>query len=203
MTSVIAVGAHPDDIEYGCYGTIRKHIDRGDSVHFIVLSHGEKAGDKKERMNEAERSAQSIGATLHLFNYPDTNIPASHDVIEKIESIISRIRPYRVYTHSVKDTHQDHRTVAYHTLAAARFVPEILFYESPSLYLGFQPNYYVDITKYIDDKVNTLKIFSTQNHKDFMKINGIQGLAQFRGLASSVKYAEAFEVVRILKTNEV
>ena len=200
---VVAIGAHPDDIEYGCYGAIRRHVESGDEVHFIVLSHGEKAGDRQERVREAEESAKRMKVRLHHFDYPDTNIPASHDVIDKIESIIKQVKPQRVYTHSVKDTHQDHRTVSYHTLAAARFVPEIFFYESPSLYLGFNPNYYIDITDYIEDKVRTLGIFATQNHKDFMKINGIQGLAQFRGLASSVKYAEAFEIVRILKTEGV
>ncbi len=200
---VIAIGAHPDDIEYGCYGTIRKHLERGDEVHFIILSAGEKSGEKEKRLEEAKKSAENLGVKLHQFEYPDTNIPHTHDVIEKIEKIINQVNPQRVYTHSINDTHQDHRTVAYHTLAAARFVPEILFYESPSLYLGFKPNYYIDITKYMKDKVKALQIFTTQNHKDFMKINAIQGLAQFRGLATSVKYAEAFEIVRILKKDDV
>ncbi len=203
MMKVIAIGAHPDDIEYGCYGTILRHKANGDEVHFIVLSAGEKSGERETRIKEAEESAKTLGVTLHQFHYPDANIPQTHDVIDKIEKIINEIKPHRIYTHSIMDTHQDHRTVAYHTLAAARFVPEILFYESPSLYLGFKPNYYVDITEHINAKVEALSNFSTQNHKDFMKINAIQGLAQFRGLASSVKYAEAFEVVRILKKDSV
>jgi LmbE family N-acetylglucosaminyl deacetylase len=200
---VLAIGAHPDDIEYGCYGTVRKHKDNGDEVHFIILSHGEKAGKREDRIREAERSAKALGVKLHHCDYPDTNIPHSHKVIEDIEKRIREINPHRVYTHSIHDTHQDHRVVAYHTLAAARFVPEIFFYESPSLYLGFNPNYYIDISKYIDEKVKTLGLFNTQNHKDFMKINAIQGLAQFRGLASSVKYAESFEIVRILKSDSL
>jgi len=137
--NVIAIGAHPDDIEYGCYGAIMRHLERGDKVHFIILSAGEKSGDRETRLKEAEESARRMGVVLHQFHYPDTNIPMSHDVIDNIERIIKEVNPQRIYTHSVNDTHQDHRTVAYHTLAAARFVPEILFYESPSLYLGFKP----------------------------------------------------------------
>jgi LmbE family N-acetylglucosaminyl deacetylase len=200
--NVIAIGAHPDDIEYGCYGTMLKHKKTGDSIAFIVMSNGEKSGDRRARKQEAIDSAKRVGAKLYLFRYPDTNIPHTHDVIEKLEEIIRKFRPQRVYTHSIKDTHQDHRTVARATLVAARTIPEILSYESPSLYLSFQPNYYIDITSFIDNKTEALKTFATQNSKDYMKINAIKGLAQFRGLTSSVKYAEAFEAVRILKISD-
>ncbi len=197
--NVIAIGAHPDDIEYGCYGTMLKHRREGDKLVFIVLSRGEKSGDKNVRKKEAIESAKRIGAKLYLFSYPDTNIPQNHDVIEKIEKILGEFKPQRIYTHSTKDTHQDHRIVAYATLAAARFVSEILCYESPSLYLDFQPNYYVDISSFMEEKRKALDGFATQNSKDYMKINAINGLAQFRGLATSVKYAEAFEAIKILK----
>jgi LmbE family N-acetylglucosaminyl deacetylase len=191
--NVIAIGAHPDDIEYGCYGTMLKHKREGDRIVFIVLSQGEKSGSREVRKKEAIESAKRVGAKLYLFNYPDTNIPQTHEVIERLEKIIKEFSPQRIYTHSTKDTHQDHRSIAYATLAAARFVPEIFCYESPSLYLNFQPN------NFIENKIEALNTFLTQNSKDYMKINAIKGLAQFRGLATSVKYAEAFEAIKILK----
>ncbi len=197
--NVIAIGAHPDDIEYGCYGTLLKHKREGDKLVFIIMSHGERAGDKDVRKKEATESAKRVGAKLYLFNYPDADIPHGHEIIEKMEKIVEEFKPQRVYTHSIKDTHQDHRTIAHATLVAARSVPEILCYESPSLYLNFQPNYYVDISKFIEDKRKALNGFVTQNSKDYMKINAINGLAQFRGLATAVKYAEAFEAIKILK----
>jgi LmbE family N-acetylglucosaminyl deacetylase len=200
---IVAIGAHPDDVEFGCGGTLMRHIKRKDQVTFIILSRGEKGGDPDTRTREARESARKIGAGIHIFDYPDTDIPLNHDVIERIESVISRISPQRVYTHSIKDTHQDHRNTAYATFSAARFVPEILAYESPSLYLNFMPNYYVDISSYIDRKIDALNMFTTQNGKDYMKINAIRGLSQFRGLASSVTHAEAFEVVRILKSDSI
>jgi LmbE family N-acetylglucosaminyl deacetylase len=201
--NIIAIGAHPDDIEFGCGGTLLRHFKRGDSVIMIVLSRGERGGDPAVRSQEAKEAAKKIGAELHLFDYVDTEIPQSHDLIEKLEKIIEDSKPKRVYTHSIKDTHQDHRNVAYTTIAAARFVPEILAYESPSLYLDFTPNYYVDISNYIDKKVDLLNKFTTQNGKEYMKINAIRGLSQFRGLAPLVSHAEAFEVVRILKPDSV
>ena len=199
IMNILAIGAHPDDIEYGCCGTILKHVKRGDKVFFVVLSQGGRGGDKDIRKEEAEESAKAIGAKLFMFDFPDTSIPQSHEVIEKLEEIIKQTRPDRIYTHSIKDMHQDHRNVAYNTLAAARNIPEIFCFESPSLYLDFRPNYYIDVTDFIPQKTKILDRFKTQNGKDFMKINAIQGLAQFRGLASSVKHAEAFEAIKILK----
>ncbi len=201
--NIIAIGAHPDDIEFGCAGTIMRHIKRGDSATFVILSRGEKGGDPETRSKESRDSAKKIGAKLHIFDYPDTAVPQSHELIEKLEAIIKDLNPRRVYTHSVKDTHQDHRNAAYTTLVAARLVPEIFAYESPSLYLNFSPNYYVDISSYIDQKTELLKNFTTQNGKDYMKINAIRGLSQFRGLATSVSHAEAFEIVRILKSDSI
>lgn len=201
--NIIAIGAHPDDIEYGCGGTLMRHVKRGDNVTFVVLSRGEKGGDPEARHQEAKETAKKIGAEIRIFEFPDTNIPQGHEVIGELEKLIKELSPRRVYTHSVKDTHQDHRNVAFATLSAARFVPEILAYESPSLYLQFSPNYYVDISSYIDKKVDLLNRFATQNGKDYMKINAIRGLSQFRGLAPNVSHAEAFEVIRILKPDSV
>jgi len=199
---VLAIGAHPDDIEFGCGGTIKKHVKKGDEVVFIVLSCGEKCGDKDERKREAESSAKSFGVKVHVFNFPDTKIPDDHDVIDKIEKVVEEFKPDRVYTHSVKDTHQDHRKVAYATLAAARRVSEILAYESPSLYLDFRPNYYVDISDFIEEKIKSLNLFVSQNSKEYMKIEAIRGLARFRGLPQT-KFAEAFETIRILRSEGV
>lgn len=197
--NVIAIGSHPDDIEYGCAGTILKHVKSGDDVHFIIMSRGGMAGDPDAREKEAKESAKKIGAKIHIFDYNDTEIPQDHTVIDRLERIIREVKPQRIYTHSVKDTHQDHRNVAYASLAAARSVPEIFFYESPSLYLDFNPNYYVDITDCMEEKFNILNMFATQNGKDYMKIEAIRGLAKYRGLATFINYAEAFEAFRILK----
>jgi LmbE family N-acetylglucosaminyl deacetylase len=200
---IIAIGAHPDDIEFGCGGTLMRHLKRGDQVTFIVLSRGEKGGDPELRVSEARESAKKMGADIHIFDFPDTEIPQSHTLINKLESVIKQVNPRRVYTHSVKDTHQDHRNAAYATLSAARSVPEIFAFESPSLYLNFSPTYYVDITSYIDKKIGILNKFTTQNGKDYMKINAIRGLSQFRGLGPAVSHAEAFEIVRILKSDSI
>jgi LmbE family N-acetylglucosaminyl deacetylase len=200
---ILAVGAHPDDIEFGCAGTILRHIKRGDEVTFVVLSKGEKGGDPETRVKEAREAAKAVGANINVYDFPDTAIPQSHELIDRLEALIKNLNPRRVYMHSVKDTHQDHRNSAFATLSAARSVPEILAYESPSLYLNFNPNYYVDISNYMEKKMKILNLFTTQNGREYMKMNAIRGLSQFRGLAPSVGHAEAFEIVRILKSDSI
>jgi LmbE family N-acetylglucosaminyl deacetylase len=158
---ILAIGAHPDDIELGAGGTIAKHVNVGDEVHFLVLTCGEKSGDKTERKCEAEESAKILKAkSLTFGEIEDTQISDGIDTIMKIESLINKIRPDRVYTQGVQDRHQDHRNTAYATFSAARKVPEVFSYESPDSYPNFVPQYYVQITDTIPTKLEALKQFS-------------------------------------------
>ena len=72
---ILAVGAHPDDIELGCSGILRKHILRGDEVTIIIASLGERGGNKEERKAEAIKVAEMMGARdVDFLNLPDTLI---------------------------------------------------------------------------------------------------------------------------------
>jgi len=197
---ILAIGAHPDDIELGAGGTIAQHANEGDEVHFLVLTYGEKGGDKLERKREAERSAKILKAkSLHFGEIKDTQISDGIETILKIEKIIDKICPDRVYTQCVQDRHQDHRNAAYATFSAARKVAEVFSYESPDSYPRFVPQYYIQISDTISVKIRALKQFSTQQNRRFFEAEAIRGLAKFRGYQVGIPYAEAFEVVRIIK----
>lgn len=197
---VLAVGAHPDDIELGAGGTIVKHAKAGDEVHFLVLTYGEKSGDRIERKREAETSAQILKAkSLNFGEIEDTKISDGIETILKIEELINKIRPDRVYTQCVQDRHQDHRNTAYATFSAARKVSEVFSYESPDSYPNFVPQYYIQISDTIRTKIRALKQFGSQQNKRFFEAEAIKGLAMFRGYQVGIQYAEAFEVVRIIK----
>jgi LmbE family N-acetylglucosaminyl deacetylase len=196
----LAVGAHPDDIELGAGGTISKQVISGDEVHFLVLTCGEKSGDKMQRQSEAKRSSRILKAkSLSFGEIEDTRISDGIDTIMKIENIIDRIQPNRVYTQCANDRHQDHRNTAYATFSAARKVPEVFSYESPDSYPNFLPQYYVQVSDTISTKLRALKQFDSQQNKRFFEADAIKGLAKFRGYQVGVPYAEAFEVVRIIE----
>src|SRR5262249_48999323 len=129
---VLAIGAHPDDVEIGCGGAMVKHRLHGDVLQILTLSRGAAGGDVHQRAIEAQNAATLLGATLQLGNLRDTYISEGTETIKIIEAAIRELQPTHVYTHCVEDTHQDHRAVHTATLVAARGVPNVYCYQSPS-----------------------------------------------------------------------
>jgi LmbE family N-acetylglucosaminyl deacetylase len=197
---VLAVGAHPDDIELGAGASISKHEKTGDLVHFLILSFGEKSGNKTDRKIEAWKSAQILKVKSLTFGHlPDTMISSGIETITVIENLINKIKPDRIYTQSPKDRHQDHRNTAYATFSAARRMKEVLCYESPDSYPDFVPQYFVKLNaKALSQKIEALHQYGSQKGKAFLEKKAIRGLASFRGYQIGVLYAEAFEVARII-----
>ena len=195
---ILAIGAHPDDIELGCGGTMARAAKNGSEVFFLILSFGEMGGVKKdERESEARKSAKILGVKDIIFlGLPDTEIKYEYETISKIEKIIEGIEPNEIYIPTPEDTHQDHRNTALSAITAARNMPLVLSYESPSTFPKFNPQLLVNIEETLPMKVKALKCYISQNKKLYMKIDAIEGLARFRGLQAKVKYAEAFEIIR-------
>ncbi|MBU4501650.1 MAG: PIG-L family deacetylase [Nanoarchaeota archaeon] len=200
---ILAIGAHPDDIELGCSGTVALCNLKGYTTYFLVLSLGEKGGDPKIRKQEAIKSSKVLGIKKLFFgNLQDTKIGNNITTISMIEKIINKVRPDIVLTHSSKETHQDHRNTALSTFSAARNVSTILSYESPSNLQFFSPQLFICINRTIDLKLKALKVFTSQANKDYLEIDAVLGLAKFRGYAAKAKFAEAYEVVRIIISDE-
>ncbi len=200
--NILAIGAHPDDIELGCGGLLLK-ASRQDhhNIFMYTLTRGGASGDPEERTKELIQSAKSIGAKrLWIDNFEDTKLSLSSDLINHIEFFIKKADPDIVLTHSLGDTHHDHRAIAASTMEAGRFVPNILAYEIP-VTRDFKPQVYYDISDVIDDKIELINIFMSQRSKSFLQSNAIRGLAQYRALQSrfdnTVSCVEAFEVQKL------
>lgn len=193
---ILAIGAHPDDIELGCGATLRKHIVQKEEVYFIIASYGEKSGEKETRYREALQSASLIGAKDVIFlGLPDTMMKHDGTTVGKLDEYISKIKPDLIYVHSPKDYHQDHAAISLSTLSASRHMKNgVLFYESPSTTIEFRPTAYNDITEYFESKLESIEVFASQNEKNYMEKISIVGLAKSRGSVLGVKYAEAFEI---------
>jgi LmbE family N-acetylglucosaminyl deacetylase len=166
-----------------------------------TLTRGAASGDPQERTKELMKSAKFIGAKkLWIDNFEDTKLSLSSDLINHIEFFINQSDPDIVITHSIGDTHHDHRAIAASTIEAGRFVPNILSYEIP-VTRDFKPQVYFDISDVIDDKIELINIFWSQRSKMFLKSNAIKGLAEYRALQSrlnsSVTCVEAFEVQKL------
>jgi LmbE family N-acetylglucosaminyl deacetylase len=193
---VLAIGAHPDDIEYGCAGTLIRYGQAGHQVFLFVLTRGDAGGDPDIRAEEQMASARIIGAEEVLWGgYQDTMIPLSRELIIRLEEAINRVNPEIILVNHRYDTHQDHRTLSDATISATRNAKNVLFYEGPTTY-NFVANIFVDITAVLRQKLETLNAHDSQITKTNINSMSILELAtstaNFRGIQSRVKYAEGF-----------
>lgn len=197
---VLAIGAHPDDVEIGCAGTLLEHRRRGDSVSVMTMSHGDVGGDQEARILESSVAAQIVGARLMLADLPDTRIDAGVDTIRMIESVVQSVDPTIIYVHSKSDYHQDHRAVHAAVISASRRVPQIFAYQSPSATNDFAPTRFVAIDQVVIRKVEVLGLFASQSERSYLEPEMIIAGARYwaRNLAPRAKYAEPFEVIRRL-----
>jgi LmbE family N-acetylglucosaminyl deacetylase len=200
--NVLAIGAHPDDIEFGCAGMLTKYADRGHTVYLFVASRGDRGGDAAVREREQEEAARLIGAKQVFWGgYPDTEIPLNRELIGRIETVLREVEPRMIFVNFPEDTHQDHRHLAQCTVSATRYVPNFLFYEVPSTQ-NFAPNCYTDVEAVLDRKLAALAAHHSQvsktNIEDLTILTLAASTANFRGIQARVKYAEGFQSVRLL-----
>jgi LmbE family N-acetylglucosaminyl deacetylase len=200
--NVLALGAHPDDIEYGCGGMLTKYAERGHDVFLWVASDGALGGDGITRRQEQNDSALIMGARKVFWgDYPDTEVPLNRELIVRLEQVLREVKPRMIFVNYPDDTHQDHRNLAQGTLSATRYVPNFLFYEGPTTQ-NFTPNCFTDIEKVLDRKLACLEAHRSQvaktNIEDLTILELAVSSANFRGIQGRVKYAEAFQSVRLL-----
>ncbi len=207
--TILAIGAHPDDIEFGCGATLLRYREQGDVTHVLVLTNGEKginAGKQPQRrLDEAQASARLLElGSVTLKDFPDTQLQAFRkDIKTVIEERVQALQPDVIFTHTAHDLHSDHRAVAEATREAARGACTILCYENPNTPPDFKPNFFVDVTDYVDDKIAAIARHRSQADKPYTRADVIRAAATFRGSQARVKYAEAFESVRVLEKADV
>ena len=204
--NILAIGAHPDDIELGCGGVLLKSINEGHNVYAYTLTRGSASGDPEKRCEELVYSANYMGLnTLWIDNFEDSKLSLTCDLINHIEYFIRKSNADVVFTHSLLDFHHDHRAVAAATREAGRNIINILTYEI-SITKDFNPQVFFDISDLVEDKIHLLNVFLSQRGKSFLAADAIKGLAQYRAyqsrLPQNVTHVEAFEIIKMgLKSN--
>ena len=208
---ILAIGAHLDDIEIACGGTLAKAVRNGHQVKVLIMS---KSGytNKEGKVQRADDIAVAEGTNaLHVLGIQDIeildfetkDIPFRSDVVNAIDIRMSSYDPNVIFTHHPFDTHQAHVGVSIATIAAARRKNTVFFYEpiTPSgrSYVAFKPVLYVDIEDSIEQKRASLREHKSEYDKFGAEnwITGIECRCGFRGYEIGKKYAEAFEVLRL------
>lgn len=211
--NILVIGAHPDDELLGSGGTIKKLINNGYKVISVVVAKGRKE-EEQEMKTTMLQANKHIGVNDVIFlEYPNLLLETFplHVLNKEVEVLIDQYEPSMIFTHHYGDINRDHQILFQAVLTAARPIPEknpveILCFETVSSSewsqhtndKAFKPNYYVDITDTIDEKLKSLQYYEVEM-RPFphpRSFEGVKHLAQVRGMTVGVHYAEAFEIIR-------
>jgi LmbE family N-acetylglucosaminyl deacetylase len=196
---VLAIGAHPDDIEIGMGGTVARHAHLGDRVVMAVTTI---PNNREVRRAEAERAADVLGADLMLLDIGLDEVNHSRTLVKRFDELLETIDPDVIYTHWNMDSHQDHNAIALATISAARENRCALMMYEQTIPGGvvpwaFRGQSYVDITPYMPMKMESIAMHKSQVRANGdLWIQGVKGRAMYRGYQINVEFAEAFEVVK-------
>lgn len=200
--NILAIGAHPDDIEIGCSGTLIKYHRTGHKIFTLIMTEGEMGEKERKRKKEQLIANGIIGVEKSFWGgYEDTNLPCSKEAINRIEDVIKEVNPTFIFTNYADDTHQDHRNLAKCTISATRYIKNVLFFEVPTTD-NFNPSIFVGLDKELmETKIKALEAHESQimktNIGNLSIVDVAKSQAGFRGMQGRVKYAEAFVPQRL------
>lgn len=222
---ILVVAAHPDDEILGCAGTVARLVSQGAEVTTVILGEGKTSRDRvrnrdehsddiKELRDEIIQANQLVGVNdVIVRDLPDNRFDQLDllDVVKEVEDIKRDIQPNIIFTHYEHDTNIDHQVTYRAVLTATRpmvneTVKEIYSFEVMSSTewrypLTFSPNYFVDISDTIDDKIKAMDAYQSElcEYPHPRSLEGIKLTAQTWGMKVGVKYAEAFQLIRSIQ----
>ncbi len=206
--NILAIGAHFDDVELGCGGSLLAWKDQGHvlTVFVATVSGYRDPQGNQIRSDEAARIegiavAKSMGATLIEGGFPHFELEFSEPLNRKLIEILRDVKPDLVLTHWPDDTHPDHRALARASLHCCRRVSRVLlycsnWYESDE---RFDPRFYVDISATLEQKLELIELHQSENSRTrgaWLEYTRAQ--AKLLGTKAGVEYAESFQVVKWL-----
>lgn len=212
---ILVLAPHPDDGVLGCGGTINKHVNNGDEVFLCVITKGYKPDWSDEILKKSPKEIEKANKILgikktYFLGYPTVKLDTipQKELNDAIARVVNTVKPDILYIPYNGDLNKDHRLVFEASLVASRptshNIKKILSYETLSEtewgqnINPFIPNLYVDISKNIDKKLESMKAFRTElkkcPHPRSLEI--IEALSKKRGSEAGLKFSEAFIVIR-------
>lgn len=216
---VLAIGAHPDDAEYYCGGTLLRYKEMGHDTAVCVLTNGDQGHYNlmpeelaATRFEEAKEGCRVLGAELHWMGEHDGFLMDTVETRMALVEVIRKVRPDVVFSHCSMDYHMDHRvasTLAYiacnlaalpHVFTDSPYIEKVpaLFYMDGMPGVKLEPTDFVDVTSVWDKKCDALKCHKCQydwisQHDDVDMTDSMSVICRYRGVACGVRYAEAFQ----------
>jgi N-acetylglucosamine malate deacetylase 1 len=199
--AVVAIGAHPDDLELAVGGMLARLSRCGAHVVMAVVS---VPGDYETRLAEAKAAAEILGCELRVLMDTPGRVDdlKTYQLVGMIDRVVREFQPAAVLTHSASEFHRDHVTVHHATLASQRLRQFDFFSYSPTMCrpvpVDFHPRIYVDVTSTIDRKMAAIRAHESQFHCRGIQTDFYRDIARMHGWMVGVEYAEGLDVGRML-----
>ena len=210
--NILALSPHADDVEIAMGGTIAKYVDEGHNVTIITAILPKENADgkiddfmSKNRIKEQENSAKILGAKVDILDLDPHDFFFNIKYIKMFDEKINKYKPDLIFSCWEHDTHQDHKNLSDILFAVTRKnnisinMYEVMLPGGLNTY-SFNPQYFINISKYIDVKIASIKSYKSvfeKKHNNYSRyFDSIVGRAKFRGEVIGVDYAEAFVVAK-------
>ena len=220
--NIAVIAPHPDDEILGCGGSLLRHATCGDSLAWIIVtSIFEKYGFSRERVDRRQQEIKEIARQLGIqqtyqLEFPTMQLHSGNfgELIAAVAEVFGEVQPERIYVPNRSDIHSDHRFTFEAVMSCTKSfrrpsVKQILMYETisetefaPALpEKAFLPNYFIDITDYFTEKRELLSVYKSEtgSHPFPRSRENLEALALFRGATVGVRYAEAFQLIRLIE----
>ena len=219
MSKTLIVSVHPDDETLGCGGTILKLKASGEHIYWLILTNVNEAdGWEKRRVEQRQKEIEVVSGLYgfeqtHKLDFPTTKLDtiSNNDLISAISNVIGTVEPNTIFLSNRSDIHTDHQVAFKGVISCTKSfrypsIKKILMYEclsetefTPALpENAFLPNLHVDITDYLEKKLEIMKIFESEvmNPPYPRSLETIKAQARYRGSRIGKEYAEAFMLIQ-------
>lgn len=213
------IAPHPDDETLGCGATILKHITQGDSVYWVIVtSISQELGFSLDDVNLREKQIKIVSDSYgfeKVFNLnfatAELDVVPIKQLVGAMAKVLNDVKPDLLYIPYRGDAHSDHKVV-FDVIASCTktfrypFIRRVCIYETLSETefgirpddTGFRPNLWIDVSDFIDQKIEIMKIYDTEieEHPFPRSELSIKALATLRGANAGVEAAEAFMMIK-------
>jgi N-acetylglucosamine malate deacetylase 1 len=222
MKKVLVFAIHPDDETLGCGGTLLKHKESGDEIHWLLATESTiENGFKEDFVRNREKEIQKVNnlygfSSLIRLGFPTMKVDKydTSIIVNKISEAFFKIKPDIIYLPFKSDVHSDHRIffdAAFSCTKSFRypFIKKVYMMETlsetefaPSTKEdSFIPNVFIEISPFIDKKIEIMKVFESEieDHPFPRSEKNIRALATYRGATSNCNYAESFMLLKEIR----
>jgi LmbE family N-acetylglucosaminyl deacetylase len=200
--TVLAIGAHPDDIELGIGGSVAVLTKAGVKVVMGIVS---VPAEYDTRVAEARDSAAILGCELRLLmegGCKRIEDAKNYQLVGMLDALVKEFEPAAILTHGSTDFHRDHVTIHHATVSTQRLAQFDLYCYVPTMTrpvpVPFEPNAYVDISSTIDTKLKAIAAHKSQFYSRGLAFEFYRDIARVSGRMVGVDYAEGLDISKIV-----